>query len=712
MPPYLTAVRCLFLVTQHHNIQVAPEKMLAITERDSLESMLSIVREAGLEGRIRKWQKWDYLTSLGTEYPVMAETNDGRWVIVACTLPAADRKVDITILDPAKEWAGVVRVSQATFEQSWTGRLIEFKRTYHLTDETQPFGLRWFMPEIICHGRFLVDIAVGTMTNGMLSFAMPLFFNIVVDKVLPNQSYQSLYALIAMYLLVVVIGGFLSFHVQYTTIFSSNKIDSRLLSRSFETLMRLPMQFFEKTTVGTITYQIHMAASVRNFLTGRLFDTALMMTTLPLMLVGLGFYSLKLTLVVLLFSAAIAAITILTMPIFRKQLMQLAESDGMRQSELVETVHCLRALKSLALEPLRMKSWDSRVARVIRSRQTVGHTAIIIVVLTGVLKNLLVLTILGLGTNEVISGHLSLGGLIAFILLQGRVSGPLTEIVSLYTDYQQTMLSLDILSKMMNHPPERDKRQRGIAPPLDGRVAFQQVSFFYEGGIAPALNQVSFTVEPGQRIGVVGRSGSGKTTVTRLIQGINVPQQGTILLGGHDIRTMDLRHLRRNVGIVLQDNILFRGTIIDNIAAGKPASSLDEIMAAAQLAGAAEFIDRLPHSYETVVEEGGTNFSGGQRQRLAIARALLPCPPLLIFDEATSALDPESEVIIQGNLVEIGRGRTMIVVSHRLSSLVDSDAILVLNQGSVVDFAPHGTLLGRCEIYHHLWHQQTQHIRR
>jgi subfamily B ATP-binding cassette protein HlyB/CyaB len=262
----------------------------------------------------------------------------------------------------------------------------------------------------------------------------------------------------------------------------------------------------------------------------------------------------------------------------------------------------------------------------------------------------------------------------------------------------------------MDHPPERDPNQRGIRPLITGHMEFDQVTFRYGTSAMPALNRVSFTVEEGQVIGVVGRSGSGKTTATRLIQGIHSAQEGLIRLNGTDIRHIDLPHLRRSIGVVLQDNILFRGTIRDNIAAGKPDASLEEVMEAARLAGAEEFIDRLPMSYETFVEESASNFSGGQRQRLAIARALMLRPRLLLLDEATSALDPESEAIVQQNLEEIARGRTMIIVSHRLSSLVKADAIMVMDKGQVVAFAPHAELVKSCEIYKHLWDQQTRHV--
>ena len=260
----------------------------------------------------------------------------------------------------------------------------------------------------------------------------------------------------------------------------------------------------------------------------------------------------------------------------------------------------------------------------------------------------------------------------------------------------------------MDHPPEREVGQHTVAPPITGSIDFKQVTFQYPGSATPALDRVSFSVEEGQVIGVVGRSGSGKTTLTRLIQGLHNAQAGLIQLNGTDVRHMDLGHLRRNIGVVLQDSVLFRGTIRQNIAAANPEASLEEVIEVARLAGAEEFIARLPHSYETHVEESATNFSGGQRQRLAIARALLLRPKLLLFDEATSALDPESEAIIQQNLDQIAAGRTLIVVSHRLSSLVTADAILVMEGGRVVDFAPHHTLLERCDVYRHLWDQQTR----
>jgi ATP-binding cassette subfamily B protein len=367
-------------------------------------------------------------------------------------------------------------------------------------------------------------------------------------------------------------------------------------------------------------------------------------------------------------------------------------------------------VKSLALEPSRLSQWNQKISAGVQRRASVGRMAALASVLVQSLEKLMQGAVLCLGALDVFDGTLSLGALVAFNMVAGRVTGPFVQIMTLINEYQETSLAVKMLGLVMGHPPERDPRQQGLSPEIAGALVFDNVTFRYNPNSEPALDRVSFTVTPGQVIGVVGRSGSGKTTVTRLIQGIQTAQDGAIRLDGVDIRHIDLPHLRRSIGVVLQENFLFRGTLRENLAAVRPDAGLGDIVEAARMAGADEFIDRLPHSYETMIEENGANFSGGQRQRIAIARALLTRPRLLIFDEATSALDPESEAVIQDNLQEIARGRTLIIVSHRLTSLAGADAILVLDRGRVLDLAPHRVLIERCDVYRRLWHQQTKHF--
>jgi ATP-binding cassette subfamily B protein len=302
------------------------------------------------------------------------------------------------------------------------------------------------------------------------------------------------------------------------------------------------------------------------------------------------------------------------------------------------------------------------------------------------------------------------GALFAFMMLSQRVAQPLVQLAKLTDEYQDVAASIGQAASVLNRPLEADAASGGMRPRFDGAISFDDVTFTYGGTKVPALDRITFSVPAGTMLGVVGRSGSGKSTITRLLQGINRDYSGFLKIDGCDLREINLRHLRQSFGIVLQDNFLFRGSIRDNILAGRPGLTLEDAVRAARLAGAEEFIERMPNGYETYIEEGSPNLSGGQKQRLAIARALINDPRILILDEATSALDPESEALVNANLLRIARGRTMVIVSHRLSSLTECDQTLVLDKGQVVDIAPHLVLLERCTVYRQLWAQQNRHL--
>jgi subfamily B ATP-binding cassette protein HlyB/CyaB len=709
--PHHTALRCAFLVTAHHGRRLPPDQLVEIEERDPLRSMMRVLRGASFDCRILKKRKWKDVIALGKVYPVMAICRSGHWVILVGLGGDEASGPVVAVLDPRNEKAGLQMMTRAKFEAQWSGTLVLCKTRRGLFDEEQPFGLRWFMPEILRHGRYFREVAIAAIFSNIINLSIPLVFHVLIDKVIPHKSYQTLYAMVLVFLVLVVFDALFSYVRQQLMLFATNKIDVRLSSRTFERMLQLPMPFFEHTSAGILTRNLQQTEKLRQFLTGRLFQTLLDAASLPILLGLLITYSGKLTIIVLLFTSAIAAIIALLIPIFRGRLALLYEAEGGRQAHLVETLQGMRTIKSLTLEKLRQRVWDSKVVTSARRHVVVARLGSLANVITSSIDKLMQITVLSVGSIEVFQGNLSMGALVAFTMLSSRVSGPLMQMVGLINEYQETAMSVKMLASVMDHPPERDPRNRGFRPAITGEVTFDRVRFTYPGAGNPALADVSFKVAEGQIVGVVGRSGSGKTTVTRLIQGIQNVQEGGVQLSGVDVRHIDLNHLRRSVGVVLQDSFLFRGTIRDNIAATNPDAPLDEIVQAARMAGADEFIDRLPQSYDSLIEEGASNLSGGQRQRIAIARALLLRPRLLIFDEATSALDPESEAVIQANLKEIARGRTMIIVSHRLSSLVRSDAILVLDRGRLVDLAPHETLLKRCEIYRHLWQQQTQYVR-
>ena len=705
MSPFLSALRCFFLICQHYSIEVAPERFMGAKEEDIDGSLLSLMESVGLRGKLLKKRAWKQLKSLDG-YPIMVEHKSGHWVIVVNIAPAPDGQENVAVMDPCSEQSGLKLLPRQEFEALWSGTVLLNKEGYESEDNTRPFGFRWFIPEIMKQRRYFRDIVVTMMMSNMISLVMPLAFQIMLDKVLPHHSYDTLFTLTMVLIVVTVFDLIFGYVRNVLTLYATNKIDARLLTRTFEHLLRLPMPFFEGMPTGILIQHMRQAEAIRGFLTGHLFSTILDATALPLLLVALTLYSGKLTIVVLLFTFAMLMVIVFMLPLIRKQLEFLYQAEGLRAADLVETIHGMREVKSMALEPSRNASWSDRVTNSIIQRTKMGQIGAIGDVISGILQGLMGLSVLCVGILEVFDGNMTVGALVAFNMLSGRVTGPLSGMVFLIRDYQSTALAVKMLGGVMDHPPERDVNQHGSTHPITGELTFNEVTFFYKGAARPALHKVSFKVEQGQIIGVVGRSGSGKTTLTRMIQSIHAPQEGSILLNGNPVGGLDLAHLRHNVGVVLQENILFRGTIRENIAAARPDASLADVIEMAKLAGADEFIDRLPRSYETFVEEGGSNFSGGQRQRIAIARVLLLAPPLLIFDEATSALDPESEAIIRQNLGRISQGRTMLIVSHRLSSLVTSDAILVLDQGSVVDFAPHAILLERCDIYRYLWDQQ------
>jgi ATP-binding cassette subfamily B protein len=692
----------------HHGCHLSPDQIAAAQNGDIAAGVVRVLRQSGFEARLVRQRGWNDIAALGSALPVLAIMQDGTWHIIAGVL-GSGAEAQLAVLDPAREQLGITLVPRDRFLAAWSGTLL-LCRPAPPPSADDAFGLSWFVPEIMRHRAILRDVTIAAMASSVIGLATPLLYHAIIDKVIPYQAEQTLLTVMLVFGLVTAFDAVFTYARQRLMLFMTNKVDAALGARIFAKLMTLPMPFFEQHPAGVLARHMQQTEKLRQFLTGRLFQCALDSVMLPPLVILLCLYSFRLTMVVLCFAIAIAGIIFLLIPRFRARLNTLYRAEGGRQAHLVETLHGMRTIKSLAMEAVRQEEWNNRIAAAIRSFSAVGSMAALANTATTTLDRLMQLSILGLGAQAVFAGRMSIGALVAFTMLAARVSGPLLQIVGLINDYQETAISVRMLGMVMDHPAERPPAQHFIRPALSGRVGFEQVSFHYPGAPTPALDNVSFTAPAGSMTGVVGRSGSGKTTLIRLIQGIEAPQAGLIRFDATDIRHIDLAHLRANVGVVLQDSFLFRGTIRDNIAAGHPRAHLTDIVHAAHLAGANEFIDRLPLGYETPVEEGATNFSGGQRQRICIARALLTDPRLLIFDEATSALDPESEAVLQANLQRIAAGRTLIVVSHRLSSLVQADSILVLDQGRVADAAPHRTLLERCAIYRNLWQQQNRHV--
>ncbi|MQA42324.1 peptidase domain-containing ABC transporter [Rugamonas aquatica] len=709
-----TAIQCLTAIAQHHGLQINPERLIddyaLRAEEPGTGALLRIASDIGLKAKADKLT-WSRLMAQGGVFPLMARLIDGNMVIAVGVKPGENGAEDqVAVLNPANANATVVMVGRADFEKRWGGDVLFIKRQHKLSDPNQPFGLRWFIPEILKQKSAFRDIFIAAIAMQLLALASPIFFQLVIDKVLTHQSVTTLQVLAVGIVAALVFDATFGFLRQTLTLAASNKIDMRLTRRVFSHLLSLPIDFFETTSAGVVTRHMQQLEKIRSFLTGRLFFTALDLIALLVFVPILFSYSFKLAMIVLLFAGMIAAVVMAMVPTFQRRLNALYSAEGQRQGMLVETIHGMRTVKALAIEPSQRRIWDQRSAEAITMHFRVGQISIAGNAVTDFLGKLLPVTLIVVGAADVFDSTLSVGALIAFQMLSGRVTQPLISIVGLVNEYQETALSVRMLGEVMNRAPEGRAGANGLRPILQGEIRFDDVTFRYPGAQAMALDKARFTIEPGTVVGIVGRSGSGKTTLTKLIQGLYPVQEGIVRFDGIDAREIELSHLRRQIGVVLQENFLFRGTVRENLSVTKPDATFEELVEAAAAAGADEFIERLPMGYDTVLEENASNLSGGQKQRLSIARTLVAKPRILILDEAASALDPESEAIFISNLSRIAVGRTVVMISHRLSTLVNADKIMVMQQGRLMDAGRHEELLTRSDTYQHLWNQQTSHL--
>ncbi len=708
-----TALRCLVRAASHHGIELSAEGLrhsYAFGEAPITPTqLLRIATKVGLRARTSKLD-WNALGGLRNAFPALVRLENGNWVVALGISQHPDKEATLSIFDPVAERPESFEVSKSAFCKHWRGEVLLVKRDNRQSGSAQKFGFRWFIPELLRERRLFGDVAIAAVLLYGLGLALPIFFQLVIDKVLVHQSFMTLYVLLIGASIALLFDAVFTFLRRYLLLYATNKIDIRIATKTFGHLLSLPNAFFEHISAGVLVKHMQQAARIREFLTGRLFLTMLDALSLFVFVPVLALYSVNLTLLVLAFTAFSGIVIALLMGPFRRRLYKLYQAESGRQALLVETVHGMQTVKSLSMEPLKGRTWDDRCADAITTRSSVEKISAFAQSITGLLEKLMTLGIIGYGAILVFNGEITIGTLVAFNMLANRVSGPLVQMVTMVHEYQEIALAVRMLAEVMNQTPERDGKTDGLRPEPKGAIEFEHVSFRYGADGPQTLDDVSFSIPTGSIFGIVGRSGSGKTTITRLLARLYTPQQGMVRIDGIDAREIDLTHLRKSLGIVLQDSFLFRGTVRDNIACVKRGASFAEIARVAQIAGADEFIERLPRGYDTLLEENASNLSGGQKQRLAIARALIADPRVLIFDEATSALDSESEVIVRQNLRRIAQGRTVIIVSHRLSMLTEANAILVLERGRVAGLGRHDQLLSKCPTYSHFWNQQIRQV--
>jgi subfamily B ATP-binding cassette protein HlyB/CyaB len=709
-----SGLACLVIVARHYGLHLSVPQIIRNNVLTSKEvSVAELVKCAESEGLKAKpvTLAWSDLRELRRALPVIVRLKNGSHMV----LRQFDDEFDpprIVLQDPNADEDAFLVLDQVRFEEVWGGDIIVIKRNYELTDETQPFSVRLIISLMFRERRIARDIFLCAVMLGLLALAPILFWRLLMDKVLFYKAFNTFFVLcLAMAVVVVFETAFVAIR-QYLVSHLVMRIDVRLSTQIFYNLLNLPIDFFERTQVGLIARDIRELWKIRRFLTEQVLGTALDAALLFFFLPVMFFFSPIITVVVLAMCGAIAAWLIVMLPVYRRKTAAVHAVEGQQGAFLVQTLTGMRTVKSLALEARYRHIWDVYVAQTAKLRFAESMTANLIQTVARPMERLAVSGSLALAVYLALtsSDTLYAGALFAFVMLTQRVVAPLLQLSQMVSSYDEARTAAYVIAKLVNQPPEEGRSGHGVRRTLEGNIQFSNVTFKYKGAVSPALEQVSFEVAPGTTLGVMGRSGSGKTTITRLLQRLHSEYDGLIKIDGVDVREYDVEHLRHSLGVVLQENFLFSGTIRENITAGKSDATFDEIVRAARMAGAEEFIDKLPRGYETYVYEGSPNLSGGQRQRLAIARALILDPRVLIFDEATSALDAESEAIVNANISRIARGRTLIIISHRLSSLVSADAILVLDRGRVNDIGKHEELLDRCDIYSNLWHQQNQHV--
>jgi subfamily B ATP-binding cassette protein HlyB/CyaB len=599
-------------------------------------------------------------------------------------------------------------LSLAELEARWTGEVLLSTSRAAMAGELAKFDFTWFIPAIVKYRKLLGEVLLVSLVLQLFALITPLFFQAVMDKVLVHRGFTTLDVIAVGLTVVMVFEVILNALRSYVFAHTTSRIDVELGARLFRHLLALPMAYFQARRVGDSVARVRELENIRGFLTGNAITLLLDLLFSVVFISVMLHYSGWLTLIVLVSLPCYIAVSALFTPVLRARLHEKFNRGAENQAFLVETISGIDTVKAMAVEPHWTRKWDNQLAAYVAAS---FRTATIGTLANGgvsLISKLVTVATMYVGARLVIGNELSVGQLIAFNMLAGQVAQPVMRLAQLWTDFQQTGISVQRLGDILNTRTEMTGNKNCL-PPLAGQISLDQVVFRYRPDGPEVLKNVSLDIAAGEVIGIVGRSGSGKSTLTKLVQRLYVPERGRVCVDAMDLAMVDTSSLRRQIGVVLQENVLFARSIRDNIALADPGAPLESVMAAAMLAGAHEFILELPEGYDTLVGEHGSTLSGGQRQRIAIARALMTNPRVLIFDEATSALDYESERIIQDNMKAICQGRTVIIIAHRLSAVRDANRIVVMEKGQIVETGTHAELLrneaGQYTRLHSLQHR-------
>lgn len=691
----------LLMIARHHGI-AADEAQLRHEfgqQRFTTETILLAAKRLGMTAKVVE-QEQDRLDR--APLPAIAIDKQGNYFIaVKFGYEGGDKaRPKMITQQPGNPTPQVLDLPE--FMEQWSGKFIfcTSKATY--LKDLAAFDFSWFIPAIVKYRKLFGEILLISFVLQLIGLATPLAFQVVMDKVLVNHAMKTLnviaIGLLAATLFEVILTGIRTWVFART----SSKIDVELGARLFRHLLALPIAYFQARRVGDSVARIRELENIRSFLTGNALTLLLDLFFSFVFIFVMLWYSKLLTLIVVISIPLYVILAVGITPILRARLKDKFDTGAKNQAFLVESISGIDTVKSMAVEPRWIDNWEKQLSTYVSAGLDATNVGTIANGGVTMVSKLVTVALLWVGAGLVVEGKLTVGQLIAFNMLSGRLTEPILRIAQLWNSFQQVGVSMDRLGDILNAPMEV-VGQRTRIPRLEGAIEFDQVSFRYRPDNPDVIREVNLKIAPGEVIGIVGRSGSGKSTLTRLMQRLYVPDRGRVLIDGQDISIIDTTSLRHQLGIVLQENVLFTGTIRDNIALSNPALPIEVVIEAAKLAGAHEFICELPEGYDSKVGENGTGLSGGQRQRIAIARALITNPRILIFDEATSALDYESESIIQENMRKICAGRTVLIIAHRLSAVRDANRILVMDRGQIVEQGSHDELIAiKDGIYAHL----------
>ncbi|MEH1814838.1 MAG: type I secretion system permease/ATPase [Nostoc sp.] len=698
-----TAAACLTMVAQQLENSVQLEWVQRQLRGQRPKQVVEAAEKLGLVLR-RLQVSWSELRQLS--FPALLLWNSDSpqspsWVVAYGV--KGDRLIIANPLNPERTCESL---PQSIVEVSWDGQLWQVE----LISQQEKFNLSWFTPAVWKYKGLLTEVLLASFTLQLLGLTTPLITQVVIDKVMVQGSLPTLDVMALALLCVAIFESVLGILRLFIFTHTARRLDLSLSAQLFRHLMRLPLAYFESRRVGDTVARVQELEQIRQFLTGTALTVILDSIFAVVYLALMFYYNVPLTFVALAVLPLFATLTIVATPILRNWLNETFNRSADSQSFLVETITGIHSVKAHAAEPVARDRWEGLFARFIRTGFKASTTSNISSNIGDFLTNLSTMLILWFGAKLVIEQKLTIGQLVAFQMLSGRVTGPLLRLVQLWQNLQQVLLSVDRIGDILNVSPEAELGTGLVLPPLKGQITFEQVFFRYRPNFEAILRGISFSAEPGQFVGIVGRSGSGKSTLSKLLQRLYQIESGRILIDGFDIKSADLASLRQQVSVVLQEDFLFNGSILENITLGSPDITAEQVVEAARLAVAHDFISQLPYGYETNVGERGTALSGGQRQRIALARLFLSQAPILVLDEATSALDSETEQQVLQNLQKISANRTVFLIAHRFAPLKRADLILVLEQGVIAERGTHSQLLQQKGLYWSLYQRQQANI--